>query len=130
MDDNRLDLLGGMRRPPIDPEQMRRVLAEWCMGWIYCVNGLTGYWNDDQGHSKVAQVCWKPDERGDQYVMVIDAMREKGWQGTIRFGNGGVSASFIHEDGDSYHLHGEGDNAITRIPMECAYRALEMTDGD
>ena len=133
----------------MDTDHMRRVLAEKGMGWIEvpvsvrqpaehgyffvdsdppqkcCKAGVyyyaQGRWIRDCGWD-----LWEPDISWPQCGMVIEAMQEKGWKGTIRWSNSVVIVTWTHPDGWYRSTHG---TEICAVTMECLARALETTDG-
>ena len=109
-------------------ERMRELLATKAMGWK-CNWGDWMSENESVWEMSVKQ--WHPDTDWAQCGLVIEAMREKGWDWHVSaYASGSVSASLWHEEtGKRFMvsvLEDETDERYTR--MLCAARALEATD--
>ena len=111
-----------------DPEKMRETLATKCMGWEWYVNPYNGseWWVLPDGTAMLAS-NWAPWESWEQAGLVIEAMREKGWQWEIEDGyeNGFVRVTLTGAMGNGPDVFDE-DERYAR--MLAAYRALEASD--
>ena len=114
-------------------ERMRRIIAEGMMGWHWqkhdavlgWVDAWEG-WTDEEGKRKISN--WCPDKSWSQCGMVIERMRELGWDWHVsNFASGIVSVSLRHEKSKLRYgveiAEHYGDECYAR--MLAAARALE-----
>ena len=122
----------------MDTEKMRRVLAyaiempdvldlplstvEVPIWGAY--DGWNVYANTLQG-----SICavWEPDIRWDQCGMVIEAMREKGWDFQVRETDGERAWAVFWKDDPEIDGHGHASKILLAI-CQAAYRALGGTE--
>ena len=122
--------------------EMRRTLAERCMGWTG-TKSMTATWyaedNDHLGYRiKDAEyetgpkdcLDWHPDTDWQQCGMVIERMQGRGWNSTADItATSGVQVVFwrIDEDGEAI-THSVTADTFTEAVSLAAALALEATD--
>ena len=107
----------------MERERMRRVLAEKAMGWRPVIPfGRLCYDDSKTGRTMCLARDWHPDRNWRQCGMVIEMMREKGWnfQARQEENERGWAVFWNDEKGDG---HGHA-NDIKLAVCAAAFRAL------
>ena len=118
-------------------ERMGEVLAK-AVGWKINLDSHSNVWlvrpsKDGKTLERMAQKNWRPDEKPDQMMWVIEAMRAAGWTLVVTYSPTGLWVKY-HKLDDKNHYHWEtsdepADDFCAEV-CAVAARALESEDAD
>lgn len=89
---------------PYSTETLRERSATLVMGWTarersWAYTGGATLWFDEQDVGLLPVQSWRPDERPDQCLQLIESMRVAGFEFEIRSADGTVTARFASAAG-------------------------------